>query len=234
MKITIYEIKADIEKSIKAVFVSDLHGYHNEEIINEIKNQAPDVVLIPGDFIHNNEMYKEGIDFLRLAAQICPTYCSVGNHELRYEGDLLALVKETGAIMLDNSYEEFMGIKIGGLTSGFAYGGVQGKFEKTPEPKLDFLSEFDSLDGFKVLLSHHPEYYPQFIKKTGINLTLSGHAHGGQWRFFGRGVYAPGQGLFPKYTSGLYEGRLAVSRGLKRTLIPPRIFNPTEIIIIET
>lgn len=233
MKITTYNIKADIENSVKAVFVSDLHGFPNKDIINEINNQAPDVVLIPGDFIHNNENYKEGIEFLRLSAQICPTFCSVGNHELRYEGDLSALVKETGAIMLDNAYVEFMGIKIGGLTSGFAYGGEQGKFKKTPEPKLEFLRAFDFLDGFKILLSHHPEYYSEFIKKTGIDLTLSGHAHGGQWRIFDRGVFAPGQGLFPKYTSGMYDGRFIVSRGLGNPHSIPRINNAPEFIVIN-
>ena len=143
------------------------------------------------------------------------------------------MVKETGAVMLDNEYVEFMGVKIGGLTSGFAYGGVQGKFEKTPEPKLEFLNEFDSLDGFKILLSHHPEYYPRYIKETGINLTLSGHAHGGQWIFFGKGVFAPGQGIFPKYTSGMHDGRFIVSRGLGNPHLIPRINNAPEFIVIN-
>ena len=233
MKITTYDIKANIEKGIKAVFVSDLHGFPNKKIIEEIKNQAPDIVLIPGDFIHNNENYREGIEFLRLSAQICPTYCSIGNHELRYEGDISALIKETDAILLDNSYADFMGLKIGGLTSGFAYGGVQGKFEKTPEPRLEFLKKFDSLDGFKILLSHHPEYYPIYIRATGIDMILSGHAHGGQWRLFGKGFFAPGQGIFPKYTSGMYEGRFIVSRGLGNPHFIPRINNKPEFIIIN-
>jgi predicted MPP superfamily phosphohydrolase len=101
-------------------------------------------------------------------------------------------------------------------------------------PDLEFLEAFSRLSEPKVLLCHHPEYYEPYVKNLPIELTLSGHAHGGQWRFFGRGVYAPGQGLFPKYTSGIHDGRFIISRGLKRTLIPPRIFNPTEIVIIDT
>ena len=62
---------------------------------------------------------------------------------------------------------------------------------------------------------------------------VSGHAHGGQWRIFGRGVFAPGQGLFPKYTSGIHDGRLVISRGLKKSGTIPRIFNSPELVIID-
>ena len=85
-----------------------------------------------------------------------------------------------------------------------------------------------------LLLCHHPEYYPEYIRDTVIELTVAGHAHGGQWNFFGRGVFAPGQGLFPKYTAGVYDGgRLIVSRGATNTVKVPRFFNPTETVIIN-
>ena len=72
------------------------------------------------------------------------------------------------------------------------------------------------------------------IKPLPIDLTLSGHAHGGQWRFFGRGVFSPGQGLFPKYTSGMYDGgRFIVGRGLGNPIIIPRIFNSPEVLVIR-
>ncbi|MBQ3816071.1 MAG: metallophosphoesterase, partial [Clostridia bacterium] len=61
------------------------------------------------------------------------------------------------------------------------------------------------MPGFHILLCHHPEYWEPLVHGRRIELTVSGHAHGGQWRIFGRGVYAPGQGLFPRYTSGLYR-----------------------------
>jgi predicted MPP superfamily phosphohydrolase len=83
------------------------------------------------------------------------------------------------------------------------------------------------------LLSHHPEYYPKYIKELTIDLTLSGHAHGGQWCFFGRGVYAPGQGILPKYTHGMHDGKFIVSRGLSILNPIPRINNKPEIIVIQ-
>jgi predicted MPP superfamily phosphohydrolase len=47
-------------------------------------------------------------------------------------------------------------------------------------------------------------------------------------------VFAPDQGLFPKYTSGVHEGRLVISRGLSNTVTPiPRLFNSRELVVVE-
>ena len=72
-----------------------------------------------------------------------------------------------------------------------------------------------------------------FLKKyKDIDLILAGHAHGGQIRLFGHGLYAYGQGLFPKYTKGIYDGKLIVSAGLANTSRFPRINNPPEIVFL--
>ena len=90
-------------------------------------------------------------------------------------------------------------------------------------------------------MCHHPEYWcmqPPMLKDHPIDLVLSGHAHGGQIRLFGQGLFAPGQGLLPRYTGGLYEGphgNMIVSRGLANTAPPPipRLFNPREVVTIR-
>ncbi|MDO4272352.1 MAG: hypothetical protein Q4D16_01675 [Eubacteriales bacterium] len=66
-----------------------------------------------------------------------------------------------------------------------------------------------------------------------IDLVLSGHAHGGQWRIGRQGIYAPGQGWFPKLTGGVADGRMVISRGLSNTTKIPRFFNPREIVMVE-
>ena len=75
------------------------------------------------------------------------------------------------------------------------------------------------------------------LSNRDIDLVLSGHAHGGQFRLFGQGFFAPGQGWFPKYTSGIHHGkhgRMIISKGMANTVkFAPRLFNPTEVVYIE-
>ncbi len=110
-------------------------------------------------------------------------------------------------------------------------------YERMNQPHTDWLDKFEKEKGYKVLLSHHPEYWDTYLKKRDIDLILSGHAHGGQWRFFNHGVLAPGQGLFPRYTKGIHvhnSNHLCISTGLANTARPiPRFFNPREIVYIK-
>jgi len=225
IKTTEYNVSARVSKKLTFVFVSDLHGCDNTPILNAIKNVNPDAVLVGGDFVHSTAVYKAGIEFLKMSSNLIPTFCSLGNHERNFEGDIRRLVKKTGAVMLDNSYINFHGVFIGGLTS------VSSKNNETPD--IRWLETFSYVDNCKILLCHHPEYYERYIKGLDIDLVLSGHAHGGQWRFFGRGVYSPGQGIFPKYTSGLYDGQLLVSCGIGNPHLIPRINNAPEVLCVR-
>ncbi len=231
-KLEVNEYSFHIGRTLCFAFLSDLHGHENEPILDIISQRRLDGILIGGDIIHNNEMYERGVEFLGMANKISPVFCSVGNHERKFKGDIVGMLKSTGACLLDNEYTEYKGIYIGGLSSGYKQNEKQGELKTTPEPDLAFLERFSFLEGFKLLLSHHPEYYPRYIKDKNIDLTLSGHAHGGQWRLFDRGVFSPGQGLFPKYTSGIYD-RLIVGRGIGNPWPFPRINNRGEVIFLN-
>lgn len=232
MKIATYHFNAGLKKPLRLAFLSDLHDTKNEPILEAIEREKPTAILIGGDLIHNDKRYQRGLDLLKACADRYPTFCAVGNHECWYGKEILSMMEERGGILLDNEAQEFEGILIGGLSSGYPFCHHR-TLRLTPAPNLAFLKEFSEREGFKLLLSHHPEYFPRYIRELPIDLTLSGHAHGGQWRFFGRGILAPGQGLFPKYTNGLYEQRLLVGRGLGNAHLIPRIGNPPEIIVIE-
>ena len=127
-------------------------------------------------------------------------------------------------------------ILVGGLTSGITLDLRENDWNSgttSRPPQLEWLEDFAARDGYHILLCHHPEYYPRYLKPyDSIDLVLSGHAHGGQWRFFDRGIFAPGQGFFPKLTSGVHQ-RLVISRGLSNTTRFPRLNNPCEIVYID-
>lgn len=230
---TTYKIKTNLKTPLRFAFVSDLHDTPNEPILSMIDAQGVDAVLVGGDFIHSNSVYRRGIEFLKSSSSAYPTFIALGNHEMRLGSQLRSLCENVGGVVLDNAMTEFCGIFIGGLTTGFAFDHHGGSRLRTPPPCEDFLDAFEKVNGFKLLISHHPEYYEKYIRPRNIDLTVSGHAHGGQWRFFGCGVFAPGQGIFPKYTSGMYDGRLIVGRGLGNPHIIPRINNREELVIIE-
>ncbi len=192
------------------------------------------------------------MNLLHGCAEIAPTFVSLGNHEWMLSPSDLDLIRSVGAVVLDNAWMTTVvdgkKIVIGGLTSARVteyqswrqthpsselYPKPTARLSTPPQPDLSWLDGFEAVPGYHVLLSHHPEYWP-LLRSRFIELVLSGHAHGGQWRFFGRGVFAPGQGLWPRYTKGVYDGRFVVSAGLSNTTVVPRLWNPTEIVYLES
>ena len=198
------------------------------------------------------------LPFLAGCSSIAPTFMSLGNHEWMVDQEDLRLLSSTGVAAFDNEWKSITvgneKIIIAGLTSGYvtdyrAFRSTQPAEPRYPQqetisgiggavaasrhkPETDWIPSFTSQPGYKIILSHHPEYWP-LLKDENIDLILSGHVHGGQWGFFGHGVWSPGQGWWPRYTKGVYEGRLVVSTGLSNTTWVPRLFNPTEVVFIE-
>ncbi|MBR4866000.1 MAG: metallophosphoesterase [Clostridia bacterium] len=221
MEVTrIFLTSEKIVTPITLALVSDLHNRNAKKVLAELEKLHPDMILMPGDIFDHQPLpgkrkQYESLRFLQECGKIAPAWFSVGNHEWVAEENLEAILASCGVALLDDTAQR-VGIKgndvvIGGLTSPC---GRAGRYSRlyTPDPDVKFLDRFSDMKGYKILLSHHPEYYPRVIAQRSIDLTLAGHAHGGQIRFRGQGLFAPGQGFFPKYTSGLYDGKLVVSR----------------------
>lgn len=231
-----------------AAIVADLHDRPFDAVLKVLEQERPDIILIPGDLCEwlsepFGEYPRHGLELLPQATAIAPTFYSLGNHEigakhenLRHAEDIepsrrtlhpdyIQWIKTQGVTLLDGSWVTWNGISIGGLGSGL--------WNADRAPDLSWIKDFEAQDGYKLLLCHHPEYYARHLKDTDIDLIVSGHAHGGQWRIFGRGVYAPDQHLFPKYTSGVHDGRLVISRGVANSVYPiPRFFNPCQVVMV--
>ncbi len=212
--------------------VSDLHnrayGRDGRALIRAMGELSFDMIAITGDLLDRRlpERRENGYLLAREAAKLAPAYFVQGNHEWRL-GDWAAIkgeVERGGVRVLDNE-------KIA-LFRNDARLDLIGIMEKTP---LEGIRALVSNDACSVLLAHRPERIDEYAK-TGADLVLAGHAHGGQVRLFGRGLFSPDQGVLPRYTSGVYtygDTKLYVSRGAgNHSRLPPRIFNRPEIDLI--
>ncbi len=214
-----------IDRPLRLAVASDIHSGTLDDVLEEFGRC--DALLVPGDLVdrhrrNNRNAYR----FLETVPEILPVFYSIGNHERRFKHreEYMQKVAESKVTLLDNGSTDFHGIRIGGLSS------------MEEEPDLEFLDRFEREEGFKLLLCHHPEVYRDYVAGRDIDLTLCGHAHGGQIQISGRGLYAPGQGLFPKLTHGLHDGgKMLISRGMTNSarLKAPRINNPCELIILN-
>ena len=224
-KLTEYTFRTDkITSPLRFAVAPDIHSSPFEDVLEEFARC--DAVLLPGDLVDRHRRNNGNAErFLRTVPGIVPVLYSVGTHERKFRRreELFRLIRESDAILLDNRSVAFGGIRIGGLSS------TKGT------PDTGFLDRFEQEEGYRLLLCHHPEVWRDRVDGRDIDLTLCGHAHGGQIQILGRGLYAPGQGLFPKMTDGLYgEGKMLLSRGMTNGAKPriPRICNPCELIIL--
>lgn len=142
--------------------------------------------------------------------RIAPVYYVTGNHEasLSQYDRLRDGLKAVGVSVLDDRAVELErdGEKITliGLSDPdfTVKSDVFGEVPAMISTKLENLT--DTENSYTILLSHWPELFENYVS-NGIDLILSGHAHGGQFRLpFVGGLIAPNQGLFPKYDAGLY------------------------------
>ena len=207
--------------------VSDLHnaemGDGNEKLLAVLREADPDIIAITGDLIDSrNTNIEVALAFAEKAMKIAPCYYVTGNHEARVSecAELKAGLEAAGVVVLEDP----------SFNTDYLFGDSASVVSNT-------LAEISTEDeGFAVLLSHRPELFDTYVA-CGVDLALSGHAHGGQFRLpFVGGLVAPNQGLFPKYDSGLYtEGNtnMIVSRGIGNSILPFRFNNRPEVILIE-
>ena len=232
--------------NFRIVQISDLHnaefGENNEKLLLMLKQADADIIAITGDMIDSrNTDIDVAISFAQKAVNIAPVYYVNGNHESRVFGEYEKLkqgLTDAGVTILENSSAD---ITIGDETISLI--GINDPtfrmelVDDTTEQNIahQLVNVIPDNDNYKVLLAHRPEYFDVYA--GNVDLVLSGHAHGGQFRIpFIGGLVAPGQGFFPEYYEGSHikeNTEMIVSRGIGNSIIPFRINNKPEIIVAE-
>lgn len=225
--------------------VSDLHnaefGDRNQRLLEMLREAEPDMIAITGDLIDSRKTnIAVALAFAEEAVKFATCYYVSGNHEARVSEyqDLKTGLEAAGVTVLDDAQVKIEvsgeSITVIGVNDPSFHADYLTSDAAVMDRKLSELSSEDA--GFAILLSHRPELFDTYVAHD-MDLILTGHAHGGQFRLpLIGGLIAPNQGLFPKYNDGLYsEGNtnMIVSRGLGNSIIPFRFNNRPEVVLIE-
>jgi predicted MPP superfamily phosphohydrolase len=219
---------------LRICFVSDVHAgsfLSSDElcgIFERIQAIEPDLVLFGGDLINTREreilMFEQPLKLLkpRLGMFAVP-----GNHDHFWGEEIglwIAFLRNCGVEVLLNR-----GQRVERNGSSLWLCGVDDLTEGAP----DLASALDGRrpDEPALLLSHHPDFFFE-AAAVDVDLTLSGHTHGGQIRVAGwapirHSRFGYEQGWFRENGCSLYVGR-----GVGVTLLPVRIDAPPEIPIV--
>ncbi len=242
LQVTHYTVEADDSlQSVRIALLTDLHssGYGRDciRLFNAVEKQNPDIVLLGGDIYDDSVPDDNARALVKQLAEKYVCYYVTGNHEFwsNRVDEIKAELKGMGVTVLE------------GDCKTVAVGNRKINICGVDDPTLDYDKMYSQLKAantasnngyFTVLLSHRPEMVQEYARYD-FDLVLSGHAHGGQVRipYLLNGLYAPNQGLFPKYAAGIYDMggyEMIVSRGLdKEGIRLPRMFNRPELVIVD-
>ena len=217
----------------KVVQLSDLHNKlflgGNGKVINMVQKEEPDVIVITGDITGRDNVRKNSLKLMEQLSAIAPVYYITGNHEYyaAYEErkNIMEDIRKAGvSVLVDETVKLKENLYLIGLDQ-----------RSLTDPTLEHLVADLPKEAYKITLAHEPQHFINY-SASGTDLVLCGHAHGGQIRFPGtEGLFAPGQGILPKYTSGehIFGGMtMIINRGIGNTTCPIRIFNYPEIVTI--
>lgn len=229
-------------RGMKIAHLSDSHlgHYKNledlEKVVEEIKDHSPDLVLVTGDIADDLTILEETNSIIANIKPPCGVFASVGNHEY-YRG--ISTVKKTfekspfpmfineGVVIEKEGQKIF----IGGADDPVSLRRVNIDFLKQTVKKT---LEAAPSDSFKILMSHRPRGLEP-ASKSGVNLVLAGHTHGGQVGISGQSLF---ENIWPElYIWGVYRKKnttLYTSSGMGHW-IPFRLGCPAEapILILE-
>ena len=243
-----YRIELDhpIDGVFTIVHLSDSHsrsfGRKDNRLVRRIRAIDPDLIVMTGDMIggRSDRVEKRGLFLAGNLAREYPVCYVSGNHEAstsRYRAISDALDSVGVAVLENRSVTYGPGVAVLGVSDLLRFRWNRARLAQ----QVRELTQDCGDAPVKILLSHRPHLIDVY-EDSGVDLVLSGHAHGGQIRIPGvGGLVAPDQGWFPKYTAGVHQlpgpnGRtthLVISRGLGGPLLALRLFNPPEVVVVE-
>lgn len=248
LEVTNYSLENEkIPSSFNDYKIAQISDFHNTKskrltnsLIRKLKQEQPNIIVITGDLIDAKKTDIEvATHFIEEISNIAPIYHVTGNHEVstkdyeKLKENLISnnvTILESTCISIKENEEE---INLLGIDDPSI---IRDSFiDDSTITKTNLENISYDKEKYSILLSHRPELFDTYVQ-SNIDLILTGHAHGGQIRIpFIGGVIAPNQGIFPKYTSGVLKKdstTMIISRGIGNSILPFRINNRPELVII--
>ncbi len=245
-----YDVEVPEELSgLRILLLSDLHCNplicNNSRVLRQLKEEAPDVILLAGDMIskYGKNENRRVPAFLKKLTEIAPVVYGMGNHEERLRTyfpeqfeEYRNTVEDMGIPFLDNETVSLVlqekNVEFAGLTLEHTYY-YKRKRQELPQEATEEL--FIEHPESTILLAHFPDHFPAYAKLAP--LVVSGHNHGGIIRLPVVGGLISPQLYLPPYTRGCYsegDSTMVVSSGIGSHSLPARLFNRIEYCIINT
>lgn len=233
--------------SYRIVQLSDLQskmfGRDQKPLVRKVEKLRPDLIVMTGDLVDANHYDAEAsMAMMRGMVGIAPVYMIPGNHEFgaKEYPKLEEELRKIGVHVMRNEHEMIpLGdgmLRLVGVDDPIFNRKGDGDVEKLNMHLEEAMEAIGYPGSYTVLLSHRAELFDVYADH-GFDLSLAGHAHGGQFRIpFVGGVYSPEQGFWPKLSEGRHErngSTLIISRGLGNSVMPQRLFNRPEIVSVD-
>lgn len=223
---------------VTVAFVTDTHSgapwnglARLREIVEQTNALGADIIVLGGDYVYH------GVDNRR------PTNAELAQvlGELRAPQGVFAVLgnhdywDDAGTIEQDFTAHGIQVLSNRGVSMGSGrwwIAGVSDCIETVPDVTAALQNR---PEGAPVLfVSHVPDIFPELPPE--VNVTLSGHTHGGQVAIPWVGPVVVPSRYGTRYARGMYEesGRvLVVSAGLGTTGLPVRLGVPAEVVLLE-
>ncbi|MEP6849894.1 MAG: metallophosphoesterase [Acidobacteriota bacterium] len=217
----------------KIIHLSDTHHSpftpleHIARAVKVANRLKPDMFLLTGDYVSHEDKYIAPVaEVLSELSAEFGTYACLGNHDHWTNADLLThLFRGEGINLLINE-----GLRIEARGASFWLAGVDDHMVGKTDVAASLKGSYP--DELKILLAHNPIIFRQAVR-AGIDLTLSGHTHGGQVK-----IRDDEKRILRrrKLTAGLHqrkESQIYITRGIGTVVLPVRYQCPPEISLLE-
>ncbi|MGD9590264.1 MAG: metallophosphoesterase [Pyrinomonadaceae bacterium] len=205
-------------------FTSFDHIARTVKIANRLK---PDMFVLTGDYVsHETDYIRPVADLMGGLEAEFGTHACLGNHDHWTDPELITKsFRDAGINMLVNE-----GFRFEGNGGSFWIAGVDDHMVGKTDLPSALRGSYP--DEMKLLLAHNPIIFRKAVR-YGIDLTLSGHTHGGQVR-----VRDKNRRLIRrrKLSNGLHRRRdsqIYITRGIGTVVLPVRYQCPPEITMLE-